>query len=174
MSGERGLNRMRHVLVRALEGALGLAMAVLVLAVVWQVVSRFVLSRPSSWTEELARALMIWVSFLGAAVAYARGGHLGVDYFVNRLAAPSRRVVTVGAHLAVAFFSLLVMVYGGALLVGRVLALGQLTPALGLHVGHLYLPVPIGGGFIALFALEFAWESLHARPGVAEREGVAS
>ena len=174
MSGERGVVRMRHALVRALEGALGLAMAVLVLAVVWQVVSRFVINRPSSWTEELARALMIGVSFLGAAVAYARGGHLGVDYFVNRLSAPSRRVVTAAAHLAVAFFALVVMVYGGALLVGRVLALGQLTPALGLHVGHLYLPVPIGGGFIALFALEFAWESMRARPTAAGGEGVAS
>ena len=36
------------------------------MGVSWQVISRYLLAAPSSWTEEVARFLMIWVTFLGA------------------------------------------------------------------------------------------------------------
>ncbi|NIX00358.1 MAG: TRAP transporter small permease subunit, partial [Phycisphaerae bacterium] len=56
-----------------------MTMGVLVIDVTWQVITRFVLKNPSSWTEELATYLLIWVGLLGAAVALHRGAHLGID-----------------------------------------------------------------------------------------------
>ncbi|MCK4758607.1 MAG: TRAP transporter small permease subunit, partial [Candidatus Aminicenantes bacterium] len=52
-----------------LEGILITVMAANVLNVLWQVFTRFVLRDPSSFTEELARYLLIWVGLLGASYA---------------------------------------------------------------------------------------------------------
>ena len=48
-------------------------MGLLVLDVLWQVTSRFVIQRPSQWTDELATLLIIWVAMIGASVAFIRG-----------------------------------------------------------------------------------------------------
>lgn len=156
----RLLWKAKNGLVKLLEGALSVAVGALVLDVLWQVFTRFVMKRPSPWTEELARMLLIWVSLLGASVAYARKGHLGVDYFVGLLPAPAKRLVELAGHGLVIFFAASVMMYGGGQLVSRTLSLRQLSPALQVEMGHVYLAVPISGFFIVLFALEAVMEVL--------------
>lgn len=150
----------KNSLVKLLEVTLSVAVGALVLDVLWQVFTRFVLKRPSPWTEELARMLLIWVSLLGASVAYARKGHLGVDYFVGLLPIPAKRLVEFAGHGLVIFFASSVMMYGGWQMVSRTLSLRQLSPALQIEMGHVYLAIPISGCFIVLFALEAIMESL--------------
>ena len=148
------LMRARHGLNRGLELAVMVVMATLVLDVLWGVVSRFVLGEQSRFTEELATYLLIWVSLLGASVAFSTGGHLGVDYFVGLLDKSTRPLVTVVVNLAVALFAGVVMLYGGYVLVTRALADGQISPAMEIEVGYVYLAVPISGFFILLFCAE--------------------
>ena len=68
---------------RVLTGAAGwLACALLALISglgLWQVVARFVLSQPSTWTEEAMRRLLVWCVMLGIAVAFRRGALVSVD-----------------------------------------------------------------------------------------------
>jgi TRAP-type C4-dicarboxylate transport system permease small subunit len=79
------LKSIKNALDRLLETLVMVAVAVMVVDVLWQVFTRFILNNPSSWTEELAIFLLIWVALLGAAVALNRGAHLGIDYFVGKL-----------------------------------------------------------------------------------------
>ena len=72
-------------LEKLLAAALALLMAILVIDVTWQIISRFILNDPSSYTEEIALFLMLWVSLLGAAYAFRRGAHLGLDILVIKL-----------------------------------------------------------------------------------------
>jgi len=143
----------KNILDRSLEGLVMLAVGVLVLDVLWQVFTRFILLRPSSWTEELAVFLLIWVSLLGAAVALNRGAHLGIDYFVGKMSPGTRLYTEVVVFLLVSVFSLLVMIVGGLDLVLSTLALEQLSPALQVKVGYVYLAVPISGFFLLLYAV---------------------
>ena len=62
----------------------------------------------------------------------------------------------------VAVFSALVMVGGGIQLVTRILATQQVSPALGLKMGYVYLAVPISGFFLALYSVELCVEILVA------------
>ncbi len=72
----------RKGLVKLLEWAVMFVTGFLVIDVMWQVFTRYnPLMHPSKWTEELARMLLIWVSLMGASLAFERKGHLGVDYF---------------------------------------------------------------------------------------------
>jgi TRAP-type C4-dicarboxylate transport system permease small subunit len=128
-------------------------MAVLVVDVLWQVFTRFILKNPSTWTEELATFMLIWVSLLGAAVALSRGAHLGIDYFVGKLSPKKRLYTEIFVFLCVSVFSLTVMVFGGIDLVSSTLELGQKSAALQVKVGYVYLAVPISGFFLVLYSV---------------------
>lgn len=143
----------KSVLDRSLEVLVMIAVAILVLDVLWQVFTRFILNDPSTWTEELAVFMLIWVSLLGAAVALNRGAHLGIDYFVGKLPPRTRIATEVLVFLCISAFSLLVMVGGGTGLVVSTLQLGQQSPALQVKVGYVYLAIPISGFFLTLYAV---------------------
>lgn len=149
----RLLHAVKKALDRSLEVLVIVVMAVLVLDVLWQVFTRFILNNPSTWTEELAVFMLVWVSLLGAAVALGRGAHLGIDYFAGKLPARTKLATEVFVFLCVAAFSLLVMVVGGIDLVASNLELGQESPALRVKMGYVYLAVPISGFFLTLYAL---------------------
>jgi TRAP-type C4-dicarboxylate transport system permease small subunit len=158
----RTLLVIRKTLDRALEALVALVMAVLVLDVSWQVFTRFILKDPSTWTDELATFLLIWVSLLGAAVALKRGAHLGMDYFVERMPPHRRLYVAVFVYICTGLFSLCVMTFGGATLVVRKLQLQETSPALGLDLGYVYLAVPISGFFLTIYSIELLAESIRA------------
>ena len=143
----------KSVLDRSLELLVMIVVAILVLDVLWQVFTRFILNDPSTWTEELAVFVLIWVSLLGAAVALNRGAHLGIDYFVSKLPPRIRTASEVFVFLCISAFSLSVMVIGGFSLVISTLELGQLSPALQIKVGYVYLAIPISGLFLTLYGL---------------------
>jgi TRAP-type C4-dicarboxylate transport system permease small subunit len=143
----------KKILDHSLELLVTAAVAVLVADVLWQVFTRFCLKSPSTWTEELATFMLIWVALLGAAVALSRGAHLGIDYFVGKLPVRIRIVTEVFVFLCVAAFSFCVMVLGGIDLVMSTLQLNQTSPALGIKVGYVYLAVPVSGFFLALYSV---------------------
>jgi len=115
----------------------------------------------ANWTEELARFLLIWVTLLGGAAAFGVKGHLGVDYFVEKLHPDTRRWMAVFAHFVVLFFALSIFVFGGVRVVIDALILEQTTPALGWKMGHVYLALPISGVFMVLFTLLNVAETLN-------------
>lgn len=141
-----------------LETLLTIVMTVLVLDVVWQVVSRYVLTDPSSWTEELATYLMIWVGMLGASVALNRGSHLGIDYLVSKFSVSARLKTDCFIFICIGMFSLFGMLIGGILLVSRTLELGQTSPAMKIPMGYVYLAVPISGFFLVIYSIELLLE----------------
>ncbi len=142
-------------LIRALELFVILLFASLVVCVLWGVISRYVPGiRPSSWTEELAIYLLVWVSLLGAALAYRANGHLGVDYFVGKLDPAARRAAFYTAEIAVLVFAGFALCFGGWKLVSETLAANQITAVLQWRIGYLYSAVPLSGVFICAFAIE--------------------
>ncbi len=144
---------LKRILDKLLEILLMVSVAVLVVDVLWQVFTRFVMGNPSSWTEELATYLLIWVSLLGAAVALGRGAHLGIDYFTQKLSNHNRLQTELFVFAVVTLFSLLVMVGGGTGLVIRTYALKQISVALHIPMGYVYLAVPISGAFLVLYSM---------------------
>ncbi len=158
----QALLKFKQWMTAALNGLLILAVALLVLDVVWGVFTRYVMGEQANWTEELARFLLVWVSLLGGAVAFGQKSHLGVDYFVEKLHPEIRKLMAVVAHLLVLFFAVSIFLLGGWQVVSDALILEQTTPALGVKMGHVYLALPIAGVFMTLFTLENIIEVLSA------------
>jgi TRAP-type C4-dicarboxylate transport system permease small subunit len=154
------LSKVKKYLDKTLEALVTVSMGVLVADVVWQVFTRYVLKNPSSWTEELATFLMIWVGLLGSSVALNRGAHLGIDYLVTKLSPRKSLCVALFVFAVVTAFSLFVMVVGGSQLVYRTLVTKQVSPALGLKMGYVYLAIPISGFFLVVYSIELFIETL--------------
>lgn len=102
---------MMNTLLRHIVGAM---LGVMVLTVAAQIVVRFVLPKfgilaAAPWTEELARYLMVWSIFLGAAIATRSGAMIAMDSVVDALpAALGDGVRTLSFVITLAFFALLV------------------------------------------------------------------
>lgn len=143
----------RRILDRTLAGALVLLMAALVIDVLWQVFTRFVLGDPSSYTEELARYLLIWLSLLGAAYAAGARLHLAVDLLPTHLVGAARRRLEFVIDAAVLLFAVAVLGFGGSRLVWVTLVLGQNSAALGIPLGWVYLALPLSGLLIAVYTV---------------------
>jgi len=158
------LNRAGDRVERGLGCALVLLMAVMVIDVTWQVVSRFILRSPSSFTEELAGFLLIWIGLLGAAYGFRTRAHLGIDILVERLTGVRRRAAEVAAHTLVLLFAVTTMVGGGLRLVGLAFELDQISAAMGLRMGFVYLVLPVSGALIVLFSLEAIVRGLGGEP----------
>ena len=151
------IRKIKQTMIKTLEIVVMIVTAVLVLDVIWQVFTRYVLKDPSTWTEELATMLLMWVSLLGACVAFNRKGHLGVDYFISKLSVKNKVAVELLTHLIVAFFSV-ILIYGGCKIVSFTLLTNQLSAALEIKMGYVYLVLPISGLFILAVAIETAVE----------------
>lgn len=153
----------RVIVDRVLGAALIAIMAVMVVNVVWQVFTRYVLGAPSSYTEELARYLLIWVSLLGAAYAAGQRMHLAIDVVTSRLTDARRAQADTAIHVAVLVFAFAAMVVGGVRLVYLSFALEQTSAALRLSLGYVYLVVPISGLLVMFYTTGFLLEHLASR-----------
>ncbi|MCP3967957.1 MAG: TRAP transporter small permease [Lentisphaerae bacterium] len=140
---------------RIIEIMLILLVAVLVLDVLWGVFSRYLLGAQSSWTEELARVLLIWVAMLGGSLAYSLKGHLGVDFFVGLMDKSNGRLAEIAVHAIMVFFAVSVLLYGGCRLVYSTYELQQHMSTMPIDKWVVYLAVPLSGVFFLLFAAEF-------------------
>ncbi len=143
---------LRQGLDRALELILAVLMGGMALAVLWQVVTRLILRDPSSTMEELVRFGLVWVGLLGAAYGFGQRSHLAIDLLTRRLDGRSRVALNLVVQAAVAGFALLVLVLGGAQLVGLTLALGQTSAALQIARGYVYVALPLSGLVILVYA----------------------
>jgi TRAP-type C4-dicarboxylate transport system permease small subunit len=132
----------------------------LVLCVVWQVLSRYIIDRPSTVTDELARYLFMWVALVGAAYTTGQKRHLAIDLLTMKLKGKYKVINELIIQIAIAAFAFVVLVYGGSNLAIKTLATGQLTPALGWEMGYIYLCLPISGALMIFYSVVYSIEKI--------------
>lgn len=129
--------------VEKLIGIMGISMASVV---VLQVFCRYGLNHSLFWSEELARILLIWLTFLGATSAYFRKAHPTVDMFAARLQGRIKAINSTAVFLLSSLF-FTVMIYFGVQF--AYFARLQISPALFIPKWIIYSAVPLSG-FILL------------------------
>ncbi|MEM9632780.1 MAG: TRAP transporter small permease [Pseudomonadota bacterium] len=148
-----------------------IAFAILVACVIWQVFSRYVLESPSTVTDEMARFLFIWVALLGGAYTLGQRRHLAIDLLPVITKGTTRLLVNAGIITAIAVFAALVMIYGGLDLVNRTLETGQVSPALRMPMGLVYVAIPFSGFCILYYCLTFMADLFREGRGPNDQDG---
>lgn len=125
------------------------AVAMLIISVslgFYQVITRFFLDAPSTWSEVISRSAMIWCVFLGAAAGFRGGFMMSVELVYKLL--PPRRLIWLEVLVALCcVIVLVVLMYYGTAMTWRVRS--QMLSGLGISIGWAYAAMPTG----ALFAL---------------------
>ena len=122
-----------------------LLLAAMSLIVFANVALRYLTSSSIEWAEEVARHMMIWLTFTGAGLVLRYGGHIAVDNLQDALPAPA--AMAVRAVVAALLFALfVVMVWHGGSYVQR--AMFQTTAATQIPFGYIYAAMPLGGALL--------------------------
>lgn len=117
----------------------------------WQVFGRYVLNASPAWSEQAALVLMFWFVCLGAAAGVREGFHIRIVALARMLPQRAQDRVETGVQIILILIGLAMAVWGGELIART---WSHVIPTLGIPRGVAYLPLPISGILIALFALE--------------------
>jgi len=145
--------QIRNKIDKVLTKLLIIIMSIMVINVLWQVFSRYFLGAPSSFTDELARYLMIWIGILGAAYVSGRNKHVAIDVLPSRLSAKTQKKLRLVVRILIILFCLFALVIGGFRLVYVTYVLDQYSPALQVPLAAVYMVIPISGLLIIYYKI---------------------
>ena len=130
------LNNIEEYLVVPLVG-------VMVAIVILQVIFRYIVKGSLPWSEELARYLMVWITFIGASIGVKRGAHVGIEALI--LALP-KKAQTIAEYLGI-FISVIfcIVVLGASFgIINRQIINQQISPAMRIPMWWAYAAIPGG------------------------------
>ena len=143
------LNSKRRV--STVDCFLAIIFVLIIILVFVQVFCRYVFNAAPSWTEEIAKYLFVWMTFVGAAAAFRDNIHIGVDFFVSLLPASAGKFMGIVDKVLVVSVSAVLTVIG---VFWTVDVWGMLSPAVGLPIALvLYAALPVGSALIVYYGI---------------------
>src|SRR5699024_5162895 len=142
-------NKIKIYLDRFMFFTTSVFLIITLIMLLWQVFSRYVLSSPSTFTNELLGFLLVWMSLLGASYAFGSNEHLALELLKNRLKKNKLLLVNFIGNLFILIFDIFVLIIGGLNAMDGMMA--QLTRILQIPEGWLYLILPISGVIIIIY-----------------------
>jgi TRAP-type C4-dicarboxylate transport system permease small subunit len=128
---------------------ISLAMGYFVTVTVLQIIFRFVLKMPASWTEETAKYAFIWMTFVGSSLGAKIQSHIRVDMFENSLKGNLRLIVNWLNQVLFLVFAVIMTLVGINMCVS-LLSRPQLSPALKIPMQWIYAALPVGMGLMCI------------------------
>lgn len=132
----------------------GAALLVIVSAVLWGVLTRYITAQPAVWTSELSGIVFTWVVFIGALTAFRKSAHIRVPLLVDSLPTRLQKPVVLLADVLVlvfvaytAFLSFNMMLKGAT----------RLSPVMKIPFSLVYLAPFIAFSMMALHAALRLW-----------------
>lgn len=150
-----------RILSRLIEIAIIIGAAFIVAMVTSEVVLRYVFKHSLIFTEELSRYLMVWIVFLGSALAVRDKAHIRINILTKRLNPAQRKVADLLAYVLVLFFLLVVAVEGFRILPSQ---LQQMCTTFDLSLFYFYLAIPAGCLLMMIYLLPVIRETLTKKP----------
>ncbi len=134
----------------SLEIALIFLLVAMTLTVFSQVIARYIFEAPLSWSEELARFILIWLSMLSAAYAFKTKSHFALTILVSKLPDNHQKITSFCINIIVSIFFLIICYYS-VIFVHSVN--GHIAPALQISMQIPYSSIIVASGLISIFSL---------------------
>lgn len=145
--------------VKVEEALAASAMALICLISMGNVLARYLTNVSFAFTEEWSVFLLVFMTFVGASAAFARGEHIRISWFLERMPGPLRRLCELVTLLATTALFALVVFYGGQVAFDE-LYWGETSPGLGYPAWVYTIWLPILGVAILLRVLGRGWAQL--------------
>ena len=144
---------MQKFLNKILGWSLVVLLGVMLFSVLWGVATRYLLEDQSSWTDELARFMLIWVSIVGATYIAGRNEHITIDLLPSKMAKKNKLRLDILVSVIIILFVIAIFIIGGIRYVYISFHLGQRSAAMEIPMGYVYIILPICGLIITYFKL---------------------
>lgn len=154
------LQRIERAIDAVIQPIVFMGMAALIAVITLQIVSR-VLFTAVGWTEEVARFLLIWITFLAATLAFQRGRHIAVTFAVDALPLRLRHVARIIALLVALGFLLALVVIGYRYMQVQSF---QKSASLRLSMTYVYAVIPLSSALMAWYAFNDLVQLIVAGP----------
>jgi TRAP-type C4-dicarboxylate transport system permease small subunit len=136
--------KLDKVLLWTLSILFGAMSVIIFMQVIW----RYCFEAPLSWSEESARYLFVWVSFLGSIAAAKRGNHIGMEMLRNALPRSANKFLQFIANMVTVFFFAVTFCYTISMS-PRLWV--QFSPATEIPMLFPYLGIAVGSFFMMLY-----------------------
>ena len=146
-----------RLLSRLVESLVILIAGLIVVIVTAEVTLRYLFSHSMIFTEELSRYLMVWIVFLGSALAIRDGSHIRIQILVNRLGLRMQQIVKLAAYGLIIAFLIFITVEGLKILPRQ---LQQMCITIDISLFYFYLAIPVGSILMIIFMLPVIRQTL--------------
>ena len=125
------------------ELVIGVSLTVVMVAAVFlQVVFRYVVNQPLSWSEELARYIFVWASMIGASMGVKKKSHFGLDALLKLFPRTQKKATEIILYCLMSILLIILVYYGVQF--SRELYV-QTAPGLNITMAIPYAAMPVGG-----------------------------
>jgi TRAP-type C4-dicarboxylate transport system permease small subunit len=153
------VNKIYSVVKIIEENLVIILLAIMVSNVTMGVFYRYVLNNSLSWTEELARYLMVWFAYIGMAMAFRDESHVNVSFLVNYFPLIYQHIIKIISYLLVLFF--LITLFSQSLSVSRIVKI-QTSPSVQIPMIYPYLSVTFGALLMAIEVVHIIFKNISA------------
>jgi C4-dicarboxylate transporter DctQ subunit len=143
------MKKRKDYTIKIFEHICGFLLLTMLICVLMQVVLRGIFDLGLSWTEELSRYTMIWLTYVGAVVCLLQGSHIAIDLLIKRIPEKWQNYTKLISNMLI-FFFLFMLFREGRKLASSPIISRQLTPGLGISTSYLYSVIPIGVGMMMI------------------------
>jgi TRAP-type C4-dicarboxylate transport system permease small subunit len=155
---------MSNALDRVLEGITAVVKWVMIVMTcvifsitTFTVFTRYIINYVPSWSEEIPRYLLVWITYLGAALAIKFKEHISLDVFFNLMPLKARQVGHLILNGLIAIVAVIMVVYG----IGLLNHFGDdKMESIPLTNFWLYLVMPISGTLMLLYLAQDTWKRI--------------
>lgn len=165
MQNQSAKDLAKNLLTHPLETVLCCLLVTMVVVTFSQVVSRYMLHVSLSWSEELARFLLMWLAMLSAAYGFKTRSHFALTFIVDRIGAGPRRIIGLLVTLAIAIF-LIVFIVKAVELTQSVT--GRTGPGTQLSFAVPYSSTIVGGVLMLYYVLRSGWREFRGESAPTE------
>jgi len=130
---------------------------ILVITVFLQIFTRFVLLKPLTWTEEVARFCFIWLIFMGASINVRKRAHFALELFSPKLPSGYRIFLRLLIHFLVGIFALSLSILGWIFFK---VGINRMSPTVEISMAYIYAAIPLSGLFMLIYILEAIYKEI--------------
>lgn len=117
----------------------------------YQILVRYVFKSPSTISEELISYSFAWMSMFAASYIFGKRDHMRMVFFIEKFSKNAQKTVGIITEIVILLFALGVLVGGGSYITS--LSMTQMTPALKISMGYIYLVIPVCGVMTAIYSV---------------------
>lgn len=145
------MNKLRNVINKGVEYVSIFLIVVMVLLVLWQVIARYILNSPSSFSEALTRYLFVWLVLVTSTYAFGCREHMRIEVLLSSMSEHIRKYVNIGIEIVTIIFSACIMTFGGSVITRMQMV--QTDSSLHIPMGVIYSIIPVCGVIIIFYCI---------------------